>query len=330
MTRFRRSARKLTRLVAILLGFAVGGHASEAQVLFQEVQKDVVSDRLEQQLIALISFSTSPGVTGGRLDVAREDPAPDYSLRKLTFGGDQFVSTAGDAVDLFLEGAVGLLDTDEKSFDLGTVGGTPVAVQTDRTIAFGRVGLGPAIRLDDRFQLLPIASVAISRFENETGLGEIQGGGGSIGEILTRDFTLWGASYAGSLQLRFDDTVGAGRLEARAALTQSYTDIFDAPVEQLNVSGWTTTITAGARWSVPTDIAVFGQPLGWNLFSTATVPAGDGRRALGFRFLGEVGAGLDFDLRDKDLFFVEAIRPRVSILFGDNVSGFNVGARVRF
>ena len=317
--------RALVGAAIIFLNTVLGGSSSEAQSNF-----DAPNERFEQQLIGLISFSTLPGFTSGTLDIKRDAPSPNYSIDKLTIGGDDTLSRDGQLFDLFVEGAVGISETDEKSFDLGSIDGTSVAVKTDRTVAFGRVGVGPSIPIADRIRLRPVISAAISRFRNETGLGEVDESTGSIGEILNRDFTLWGLTLGGSLQARFEDTFGDTRLEAQASLTQAYTNIFDAPLEELDASGWTTFIALRARWLEMTDVTVFGQPLGYNLFSTINVPAGAGRSALGFHYLVEVGAGLDLDLRDKGLFFVEGLRPRASVTVGDNVSGFNIGASVRF
>ena len=184
--------------------------------------------------------------------------------------------------------------------------------------------------MNDRFRLVPKISLAISHFKNETGLGIVDGGTGSIGEILSQDFELWAATYAGSLQLRYDEEFGRGRAELRATVTGAYTDVVDAPADSLKVSGWTTMTTARARWSEPADFTLFGQPVGWNITSTLTVPSGAGREALGFRFLLGAGGGLDLDLRDRNLPFVQALRPSLSLLIGDNVTGFSVGFGVRF
>ena len=119
-------------------------------------------------------------------------------------------------------------------------------------------------------------------------------------------------------------------MEAEVTYSHATTDVFDAPARKLKVSASNDVVTLFGRWSGPREWTIYGQPLGWNVFSSATVLAGDGRDALGFSYFIELGAGLDLDLRDRDLWLIEGIRPRVSGIFGDNVIGGQLGLSIRF
>ena len=298
----------------------------------QASRDQIGASRLSQQLINLITFTTLPGVSGGNFTVSRDGPEPDYEIVKLTVGGRDTIAIEQAPFDLYLEGGLGFLQTDENSFGIGAVDDIVVAAKTDRTIYSGRIGVGLSFPLGSRFHLTPVFNFALSRFENDTGLGAVVGNGGGITivDLLTLDWTAWAATYAATLQLRYEESFGEQTLEAEATYSHAYTDVFAAPTRNLRVSGSNDVVTLFGRWSAPTEWTVYGQPLRWNVFSSATVLTGDGRDALGFSYFVELGAGLDLDLRDKDLWLIEGIRPRVSGIIGDNVIGWLLALSIRF
>ncbi len=55
--------------------------------------------------------------------------------------------------DLYLEGGLGTLQTDENSFGVGIVDGIGVAAKTDRTIYSVRKGVGLSFPLESRVHL---------------------------------------------------------------------------------------------------------------------------------------------------------------------------------
>ena len=322
-------------VVAVALGFAMI-YSTPVKALdpstVQASRDQIGASGISQQLVNLISFTTLPGISGGNLTVSRDDPEPDYEIDKLTIGVSDTFAIEQSPFDLFLEGGLGILETDESSFGFGIVDGIRIAARSDRTIYSGRIGAGLSIPLGSRFHLRPVFNFALSRFENDTGLGAIVGDGDeiTITDLLTLDWTAWAATYAATLQLRYDDSFGEQTLEAEATYTHAYTDVFDAPTRGLKVSGSNDVVTLFGRWSAPTEWTVYGQPLGWNVFSSATVLIGDGRDALGFSHFIELGAGLDLDLRDRGLWLIEGIRPQLSGIIGDDVIGWQLGLSVRF
>jgi len=306
-------------------------NALEPSVL-EAARDEASAPDIGQQLITLIGFTALPGISGSNFYIDRNGDQPDYNITKITVGGSYVQSLSELPFDLRLEAGFGYSETDEKAFGFKEIGGSTVAIKTDRRIYSGRAGTGPSFEIFDGFRFAPMFHLAISRFDNEAGIGELLDDetDRSIADLLTLDWSIWALTYAGSLNLHVDRQYQGNRLELEFSYAHAETEVFDAPSSQLEVSGSNDIFTGLVRWTEPTGQQLFGEPLLWNFFATGTILAGDGRNALGFGYFGELGVGLDLDLRERDYAFVEAIRLRASGVFGPNVLGWQVGTGFRF
>jgi hypothetical protein len=303
--------------------------AQEAS-LSSKARDEARSSKIGQQLITLISFTATPGVSGAKFKVSRDDGDPDYDLSKLNIGGGKALPIDGFAPDLYVEGGIGYLKTDENSFGRETVDNSKVLAKTDRKVYSGRLGVGLSWTFAEHFRVTPILRGAISKFDNETGLGELDENGGTPDDIINLDWKLWAASVGGALELGYDRLYQGRRIELKGSYTHVYTNVFDAPSSRLEFSGHNDIVTLLGRLTTPTGRRPFGRPLFWNIFSTATQLAGDGKDALGFSHFAEFGAGLDLDLGEDDLPVVKALRARASIIVGKDVTGYKLGISFGF
>ncbi len=324
-----------SRLPSLLCFFAVllsplsTVHGQDVTVSSAE-RDEARSGRIGQQLITLISFTALPGVSGARFNVTRGGNDPDYDLWKVNIGTRRVRSLENQDFDLYVEGGIGYLETDENSFGSEVIGDSAVRVKTDRKVYSGHFGIGPSFPFAEHFRLTPIARVAISRFDNKTGLGELGDSVNSPEDILRLDWNLTAATLAGALQFSFDRPFGDRKIEAKATYTHAYTNVFDAPSSRLEYTGHNDILTLLGRHTAPTPWQVSGRPLHWSLFGTGTVLAGDGKDALGFSSFVEIGAGLDLDLRGDNLPILKALRGRASVIYGNNVTGFQLGVSFGF
>ena len=316
--------------MAVLFILCAGLIQAQEPETSRSVRDEVRSGKIGQQLITLISFTALPGVSGAKFDVQRGGDDPDYELRKINIGGSWLQPVEGWDVDLLLEGGVGFLKTDENSFGSAVIEDTTILVQTDRKVYSGHVGIGPSFAVTEHLRLAPIARFALSRFNNETGLGALPEDSDTPDDILRLDWEISAATAAAALQARYDRTFGDHRIEGRATYTHAYTNVFDAPASSLEFSGHNDVVTVLGRVTTPTGGHIEGRPLLWNMFATGTVLTGDGRTALGFSRFLEVGMGLDLDLREDNLPVVKALRARASVIIGNSVSGYQVGLSFGF
>ena len=327
---------KLPRVytVIILTGsipVSVPVQALEPSVL-DTVREEASSADIAQQFVTLINFTALPGISGATFMIDRDGDEPDYDITKITLDGHYLQPLSQLPFDLQFEGGFGYSETDERAFGVKEIDGSMVATKTDRRIYSGRIGAGPSFDAYSDFRIVPMFHVAISRFDNESGVGELvdDGTNKSIADLLTLDWSIWALTYAGSLNIYFDRQFNDNRIEVQISYAHAETEVVDAPSTQLEVSGSNDIFTGLVRWTQPSGLQLLGQPLLWNIFATGTVLAGDGSSALGFDHFAELGAGLDLDLRDKDYAFVEAIRLRASGIFGANVLGWQLGTGLRF
>ena len=303
----------------VLQGTAWAGLATPPS----RVEDVIERNRIGQQLITLINFTALPGISGGRYSVTRGQPGPDYDFSKLNIGGSTLWKLESQRFDIHLEGGFGYLKTDENSFGLSD----GLLVKTDRNIYSGAVGAGLSVPLFDYFTVRPIVRVALSQVDNRTKLGEVDIDS-SIDEILRFDWSLKAVTVGLALQLRYDRMFGERRVESRITYTHAYTDVFDAPSNSLAFSGHNDVITALGRFTVPTGMTIFQQPLFWNVFSTATTLWGEGSDALGFSYFFEFGAGLDLEVPDVPL--IRVLRLRGSGIVGGNITGWSLGVGLAF
>lgn len=289
-----------------------------------------LEDKIGQQLISLINFTVLPGISGARFEVSRSAPDPDYKLNKLSISGSQELEIEDWSHKLYVEGGLGYLRTDQNAFGATVADGDLLAVKTNRSVYTANLGAGPSIRFAKYFRFRPVLSVALSRFDNETGLGQVEDPSGSIADLLKLDWQLTAATVAGALQLRYDRLYKGRIIEVQGTYTHAYTNVVSAPSSRLRFSGQNDVFTLLARLSKSTGRRFFGRPVYWNVYSTATGLAGDGRDALGFSYFVELGAGLDLDFRVDQKPLFKALRTRASIIAGDNIRGFQVGLSFRF
>jgi len=317
-------------MAGLLMATLPAGLVAQPAAFAGAVQTSVDDTRIGQQLISIINFTALPGISGARFDIDRSFPDPDYRLEKLDMSGSKDLTLADHPFDLHIEGGIGYLSTDENAFGFTGTGDQTVAVRTDREVYSGHFGLGLSIPMGKHWRLRPVLRAAISRFNNDTGFGEVIGDGEDIGRLLFLDWTVHAATLAGALKIGYDRSFEFGRVEATANYTYAYTDIFDAPSSLLEFSGRNELFNLRARLTRPTGRRAFGYPLLWNVFAGATALGGNGKSALGFSHYFELGAGLDLDVAKADLPLVKVLRLQGSLIKGDNVTGWQLGLGFRF
>ncbi len=319
-------------IVALWIAACCWPVAGLSQDFVQPFQTQQAEQRLGNQLVALIGFTALPGLSGSRFNVDSGANGPQFRIDKLAASSGRDLWQLAEGVRFRLEGGLGYLYADEKSFALVDLPENAAAVKTDREVYSGQIGAGLSVSLSEHFTLRPTLHVALSHFSNETGLGLLPDIDGDVDpdDLFIFDWSLWAASVAASLRAIYDQDVGAGNIRAELAFAQAYTEIIDAPSDGLRLSGSHGAAKLTGKWRQPTGLTLFDRPLYWDVFASATRLTGGGRAALGFDEFVTIGAGLLLDIRRDNIPLSDALRVQIAAIKGDNVEGGQISFGLRF
>ncbi len=300
-----------------------------AQPEIPENISDLSTSDVRQALIAFVDISTSPGVEGSSITVDQTKRQSDmwrsslgfsaeFSLKPNIYNGYWGVALIGGGLD--------------DRFELLDDFGDPVEIQLKRDIVALRGLFGLSFPIDEHIKIRPFASLILSRIETEsTATGELFSGSGGDEDSFFRAHTVDSVTGAGSVDVLYSNWGERLGVDLLGRYNLMYTDAFSEGNAVLDTWAWSQSVFLKGTLSGPTNWHWRQQNWFWNTYYSFNTYLDQSKSALGFRYLHEVGVGLDWDMHIKplDLFGWRYIGIRAGYTFADDVQGFNVGITAR-
>lgn len=282
-----------------------------------------IGQRLGPSYAQLVNLSASPDLTTARYHV-RSDPGVRLDVTRLPVAGKTYDWNERTLLETRL--VAGYL---RLASEIPVNGASPGRLDT-RWVAYGlTAGVGARITLDDRFTLVPGFDAGVAQLENRT---DYLGGAAFAQPLFDGTVFNW-RSHAWlatpSAGLEWADETDVRRIEIRTRLAWSRVASFGEsdPALRFRKSGGTFSVRG--ELTSPTNWAWFGRSPAWVLLAGHTAFLGPGRDVLGFPWISEVGAGLEWPSRaSSDA--PARLRVTLSGLFGPDVRGLTAGVGIEY
>jgi hypothetical protein len=304
------------KIITLLLGVSV---------LPQSFSEGLVNGLLQQRanaFLTVISYSLTPDVTTGSLSL--NDSAlsnPELSMTSLGGGG-----TLSESFPLYVEGTIALNRYNPTFISSGS---TPVTIPVRWNSISGTGGIGWDFKLNEQFKIRPILNVSLGHVESDISIASrvIESKTGVSLDFLNSG-RLNAYGLGGSIVLDYEDYRPDQENEFELRYTNIQLTSFDS---SKSVEGHASAQSLGlwSRRRVPTGFTLMGSAIRSVVEFAHTQYLADSRGALGFNFLSSVGAGLELDIKDYDIFFTRA-RLMVRYQFAPDISGYSIGIAASF
>ncbi len=300
--------------LGIVLGFVTPSNA------------DTLLDGFLQQranaFLTVISYSLTPDVTTGSLSLnSGLMNNPELGMTSLGGGG-----TISESFPLYLEGTIAL---SRYNPTFVTNSSSPVTLPVKWNSISGTGGIGWDFKLNDQFKLRPIFNVSLGHVESDLSLlGRYINYKTDVNLDFLDNGRLNAYGLGGSVVLDYEDYRPDQENEFELRYTNIQLTSFDS---SRSVEGHSDSQSLGLwmRRRVPTGHTFFGSTVRSVLEFAHTEYLGDTRGALGFNYLSSVGAGLELDIKDYDIFFTRA-RLMVRYQFAPDIQGYSIGVAASF
>ena len=288
---------------------------------------------LSRSLVALVSFTTTPGVTNANYKISWPPDQPQQELTKSALELEFNIDLPGRYVKPFVALAFSDIDLNDK-FQTTNTDGDPILVDPERELRSIRLSGGLTFQMTRRLRLTPYVSYIPSKLESKatvSGNADLDNIDPEVLKAFLLDFETKSNTFAGTLEARYDHWFGEGRIELIGLYTYSYTHTYDETFDFLDSSGSVNVLDFDARWTAPTGLRFFGVPLRWKVFGSYTDFLDLQKDDLGFTYFFEYGGGFDFevDYRALGVFNLRNAGIEVSGVVGDDITGWSIGIVVR-
>ena len=237
--------------------------------------------------------------------------------------------TVSDGFPLYLEGFIGVARYDPR-FVFSNGARTTVVVPKWTSVA-GTVGVGWDFPITDQIVFRPIANFSLGHIESdlslagrflasETGVeleflenGRLNAVG--YGGAAMLDYELYREAYEVDVELRYTHI----RLQSIAGTSEAAKGTADA----ITLGMW-------SRLRVPTGYEAFSGPIRAVGELAASSFLGDQKAIMKTPWLGQIGAGIEFDTSTVCWPPVYRTRLMLRYLIGDNLSGYSFGLAMSF
>lgn len=280
---------------------------------------------IRQGFIAFVNMTTIPGVEGSSLQVDLPERQTDlwrsslgfsaeFTLRNPIYNGYWGLALVGGGLD----------DVIEVEDDFGET----VTLDVDRDIVALRGAFGLSFPVDQHLKIRPFASLILSRSKTKT-----EAYGGIVETLIPEDEGFFVQSSAeavsgvASLDVLYNRWYGKSSLNLQSRYNIIYTDTISIDNPVLDTWAWNQSLLLKAELTGATNWYYLHRNWRWSTYISHNNYLDQDKTALGFRYLNEVGVGLDWDMHIKpfDWFGWRFIGIRAGYSFGDDVTGFNVG-----
>ena len=273
-------------------------------------------------VLTLMGFALTPDVTTGSLSISDQTAGNPYFRQTSIAGGGRLKPD----VPLYLEGTLAYGRYDP-TFAVGDAQAT-VAVKWQSLLGTGGVGWDFPIARE--LALRPIFNFSLGRVESEGSVTPSAAPARSSGAAL--DFLTSGRLNAtglgGSLMLDYERYRPENEVDVELRYTNIHLQSFDSS-QAVEGHANAQTISLWSRYRAPTGMTALDRPVRYVLEYAYTSFLADLRGVLGFDDVHSLGAGLELDSSDRDV-FVTRTRLLVRYKLGNNVTGWALGLAVSF
>jgi len=295
---------------------------SSVQFAFADSLKDAYLQSRANAFLTVISYSLTPDVTTGSLSLS-EGALNNPSLWMTSLGGG---GTMSENFPLYLEGTIAL---NRYNPTFVSNSSTPISIPVKWNSISGTGGIGWDFRLNEQFKLRPIFNVSLGHVESDLSIASrliTNRTGYSLDFLENGRLNAYG--LGGSIVLDYEDYRPDQENEFELRYTNIQLTSFDS---SKSVEGHSESQSLGlwSRRRVPTGYTLLGSTVRSVLEFAHTQYLGESRGALGFNFLSSVGAGLELDIKDYDIFFTRA-RLMIRYQFAPDISGYSIGIAASF
>jgi len=295
---------------------------SSAHFAFADSLKDAYLQSRANAFLTVISYSLTPDVTTGSLSLS-EGALNNPSLWMTSLGGG---GTMSENFPLYLEGTIAL---NRYNPTFVSNSSTPISIPVKWNSISGTGGIGWDFRLNEQFKLRPILNVSLGHVESDLSIASrliTNRTGYSLDFLENGRLNAYG--LGGSIVLDYEDYRPDQENEFELRYTNIQLTSFDS---SKSVEGHSESQSLGlwSRRRVPTGYTLLGSTVRSVLEFAHTQYLGESRGALGFNFLSSVGAGLELDIKDYDIFFTRA-RLMIRYQFAPDISGYSIGIAASF
>ena len=295
---------------------------SSAHFAFADSLKDAYLQSRANAFLTVISYSLTPDVTTGSLSLS-EGALNNPSLWMTSLGGG---GTMSENFPLYLEGTIAL---NRYNPTFVSNSSTPISIPVKWNSISGTGGIGWDFRLNEQFKLRPIFNVSLGHVESDLSIASrliTNRTGYSLDFLENGRLNAYG--LGGSIVLDYEDYRPDQENEFELRYTNIQLTSFDS---SKSVEGHSESQSLGlwSRRRVPTGYTLLGSTVRSVLEFAHTQYLGESRGALGFNFLSSVGAGLELDIKDYDIFFTRA-RLMIRYQFAPDISGYSIGVAASF
>lgn len=281
-------------------------------------------------LHSLSVFGAIPGTSGARYWLDDAYPTGDATLAALKLsGGRDFGGDNGERFLPHLELTAAWVTTEQNiPLDVANSGG-PTIIESEFEVSSLVGGAGVAMRIDEGTRVRIVGLVGYTSTKNDAQfIGPLAG---PIDDLtrgvlynMDMDSTIYGVSLVGLHRRDLTDTL---RLRADVRYSHVVSDTLDASSPLLDVRSEFDVVSGRVELEGDQGWKFWNRDLHWVSFLGATWLPGDQNKALGFDQFMQAGAGLQL-MDDTILDWAEGARIESSYIFGDNVTGFTIGARL--
>ena len=325
-------------LILVFL-LALAPNAAKAQEAPSQIDIDefrkLLAELLRQDdfanfLAGVLNVTISPDVAAANYDVTNNsDSAREMSTFKIPLGTSFALSRPG--WELVLSGNLGYLQAKDEAFAVLTDYDLDTKFDIKWTAYTAQGGLGLKVPVTKAVYLYPHAAVAYSYLKNRADYPSSRAKqllDPLFNGIIT-DFDVQSMTYSAALGLGYEETLGVVDVSLRGMFTYAYTDSFKQTHDVQSISEDTETLVVRLETRAPTGLSIAGHGVRWLGLAGYTTFFGPNRDALGFSYIAEVGLGFDIDISTENN-FLDHIGLRGSYLFGDDMTGWQVGLAYDF
>lgn len=309
-------------LFLLLALFSIGVQANEPS-RFSDVYSTA---EIRQAFIAFVNLTTAPGVEGSSLSIDLDNRQSElwrssvgfnaeFTFRNHIFNGFWGTSLIGGGLHDKI--ALPLSQQEAK-------------LTIHRDIVAIRGSFGLSFPINQQLKIRPYGSMILSQSTTESQLQPITDTNPI--DTLYRTSKVEAASGTLTLDTLYHTWIAPNhKLELTGQFNVLYTDSFSIDNPALDTYSWNQALMVKSQISGPTQWHAFGRRWFWKAYFSHNNYLDQPKEALGFRYLNELGSGLEWEINVKpmDWFGWRFIGLKAGYSFGDDVSGFNIGFTAR-
>ena len=272
-------------------------------------------------ILTFMGFSLVPDVTTGALSISDQSTGNPYFRQTSIAGGGR----PKRDVPLYLEGSLAYGRYDP-TFAVGDAQAT-VSVKWESVMGTGGVGWDfPVAR---ELVLRPVFNFSLGRVESEGSVtAPTQGPSGRAALDFLTNGRLNATGLGGSLMLDYERYRPENEVDVELRYTNIHLQSFDSS-QAVEGHANAQTFSLWSRYRAPTGLTALERPVRYVLEYAYTSFLADLRGVLGFDDVHSLGAGLELDSSNRDV-YVTRTRLLVRYKLGNNVTGWALGLAVSF